>query len=119
MPEPIPLGLTFLLAITLLIVSASLVKIPWGGNVEMVLTLRTQFFFSAMASPSFLAFHFPYEHECRWSAKKSCCFCCLSLLQCGVGHPSAIQEKNHAVAFAVDRDESGDHRADSRLLTVS
>jgi hypothetical protein len=39
MPEPMPRGLTFLLAITLATVSASLVKVPSGGKVETVLTL--------------------------------------------------------------------------------
>jgi hypothetical protein len=45
MPEPIPLGLTFLLAIALAIVSASFVNIRLGGLVETVFTLRTHFFF--------------------------------------------------------------------------
>jgi|SRR5438105_6625873 len=42
MPEPIPFGLTFFDDMCRAIVSASLVKIPFSGNVETVLTLLTQ-----------------------------------------------------------------------------
>jgi len=49
MPEPIPLGLTFLLPITRAMVRAPLVNRSLGGNVETVFTPRTQCFFSAMA----------------------------------------------------------------------
>jgi hypothetical protein len=38
MPEPMPLGLTFLLAIVRATVSASFVKSNDGGNVETVFT---------------------------------------------------------------------------------
>jgi hypothetical protein len=38
-PEPIPLGLTFLLAIALAIVRASLVNRSLAGKVDSVLTL--------------------------------------------------------------------------------
>src|SRR5487761_1463018 len=41
-PEPIPLGLTFLLAIDLAIVSASFVNKPSSGNVDTVFTLWLQ-----------------------------------------------------------------------------
>ena len=51
MPEPGPLGLTFLLAIARAMVSASLVNRPLGGRVETVFTPRTHFFFSAMTPP--------------------------------------------------------------------
>jgi hypothetical protein len=43
-PEPIPLGLTFLLAIMRAIESASFVKVPFGGKVDTVLTLLIQYF---------------------------------------------------------------------------
>jgi hypothetical protein len=56
MPEPIPLGLTFLLAMIRATVSASFVKVPFGGNVETVVTSRTQYvlspFFPAMVPPA-------------------------------------------------------------------
>ena len=42
MADPIPLGLTFLVAMMRAIVSASFVKVPSGGNVETVFTSRTQ-----------------------------------------------------------------------------
>src|SRR5438105_11359548 len=52
MPEPIPLGLTFLLAMILATVFASLLKVPSGGKVDTVLTLWLQrfglVFFSVM-----------------------------------------------------------------------
>jgi hypothetical protein len=38
-PEVIPFGLTFLVAMTLAIVLASRVKSPFGGNVETVFTV--------------------------------------------------------------------------------
>ena len=44
MPEPIPLGLTFFEAICRAIVSASLVNIPFFGNVDSVLTFLTHRF---------------------------------------------------------------------------
>ena len=44
MPEPMPPGLTFLVAITLAIVSASFVNRPGGGCVELVLILCDHFF---------------------------------------------------------------------------
>jgi hypothetical protein len=40
-PEPIPFGLTFLLAMTRAIVGAFLENVPSGGKVDTVLTLRT------------------------------------------------------------------------------
>jgi hypothetical protein len=43
-PEPIPLGLTFLLAIARAIVRASLVNRPSAGKVDSVLTFRTHLF---------------------------------------------------------------------------
>jgi hypothetical protein len=49
-PEPIPLGLTLVLAIVRAIDSASLVKVPSGGKVETVYTPRTQRFLSAFFS---------------------------------------------------------------------
>ena len=52
MPEPMPLGLTFLLDITLAIVAASLVKVPSGGKVETVFTFWTHFFLAAMVVSS-------------------------------------------------------------------
>ena len=55
MPEPIPLGLTCLLAIERAIVGALLVKSPAGGRVETVFTLCDHFFFAGtrdfLASP--------------------------------------------------------------------
>lgn len=44
MPEPIPLGLTFLEAICRAIVSASFVNMPFLGKVDSVVTLLTQRF---------------------------------------------------------------------------
>jgi hypothetical protein len=44
MPEPIPLGLTFFEAICRAIVSASLVNIPFLGNVDSVVTFLTHCF---------------------------------------------------------------------------
>jgi hypothetical protein len=44
MPEPIPLGLTFFEAICRAIVSASLVNMPFLGNVDSVVTLLTHRF---------------------------------------------------------------------------
>src|SRR5437762_7638243 len=55
MPEPIPLGLTFLLAIVLATVSASLVKMPSGGNVETVFTFRIHRLFVFFLAAVFLA----------------------------------------------------------------
>ena len=42
MPEPMPLGLTFLLAMVRAMVLASLVNSDCGGKVEMVFTSCTQ-----------------------------------------------------------------------------
>src|SRR5271165_5479425 len=64
MPEPIPLGLTFRLAIVRAMDLASLVKIPLGGNVETVLTFRTHRFFFDEEAISCLAWI-----PCRSSAK--------------------------------------------------
>jgi hypothetical protein len=44
MPEPIPLGLTFFEAICRAIVSASLVNMPFLGNVDSVVTFLTHRF---------------------------------------------------------------------------
>src|SRR5438105_768211 len=55
MPEPIPLGLTFLLAMTRAMVRASFVKVPGGGNVETVFTSRTHRFFAAMIYPPLIS----------------------------------------------------------------
>src|SRR2546429_2108745 len=49
MPEPIPLGLTFLLAMVRAMVSASFVNRLLGGEVETVFTPRTHCFFPALA----------------------------------------------------------------------
>src|SRR5438128_7273113 len=48
-PDAIPLGLTFLLAIALAIVFASLVKSPSDGNVDTVLTFWTHRFLDDVA----------------------------------------------------------------------
>src|SRR2546430_15448445 len=54
MPEPMPLGLTFLLAMARAMVCASFVNKPLGGNVETVFTSRTHRFFSTMVASSLL-----------------------------------------------------------------
>src|SRR5437899_2614967 len=51
MPEPMPLGLIFLLAMILATVGASLVKVPAGGKVETVFTLCDHFFLLAIDGP--------------------------------------------------------------------
>jgi hypothetical protein len=53
-PDAGPLELTFLLAMTRAMVCASLVKSPWGGNVETVFTPRTQNFVSAFFPTAFV-----------------------------------------------------------------
>jgi hypothetical protein len=50
MPDPMLLGLTFFEAVCRAMVSASLVNMPFFGNVDSVLTLRTQRFFSGMSA---------------------------------------------------------------------
>src|SRR5262249_47102079 len=51
MPEAMPLGLTFLVAMVLAIVCASLVNRSRGGLVETVFTFRTHPFLLAMSGP--------------------------------------------------------------------
>ena len=80
-----PLGLTFLLAMPLAMVCASLVKSRAGGNVDTVFTSRTHFFFLASAAllhhkehqghkedapPSLFSFVPFVVKECRLNAKK-------------------------------------------------
>jgi len=67
MPEPIPLGLTFLLAIVLAIVSASLVNKSLGGLVETVLTSRDHFFLAAISLT--IVHSAPLMPPCRKDAK--------------------------------------------------
>jgi hypothetical protein len=50
-PEPTPLGLTFFEAICRAIVSASLVKIPFLGNVDSVVTFLIHCFLLLPALP--------------------------------------------------------------------
>jgi hypothetical protein len=51
MPDPIPFGLTRLLAIVRAIVRASLLNSPGGGAVETMLTLCDHFRFVVMSNP--------------------------------------------------------------------
>jgi hypothetical protein len=65
-PDPIPFGLTFLLAMTLAIVSASFVYRPAGGKVDTVVTVRTHFFGGFFRRPAPMG-----EHDCELCASRA------------------------------------------------